>query len=56
MATKRVKRSTRSVKSLRAKHVTGKQAKSVKGGIIVVCRTSPLQDKTSPLLVKTSPL
>ena len=37
MTTKKAKRSARSVKSLKAKGLTGNQAKSVKGGIIVVC-------------------
>jgi hypothetical protein len=46
MTTKKAKRSTRSVKSLKAKSLSGKQAKSVKGGIIVVCR--PLYDKVMP--------
>jgi hypothetical protein len=38
MVTKRRTRSTRKVSSLKAKSLTPKQAKGVKGGIIVVCR------------------
>ena len=38
MVTKRRARSTKKVSSLKAKGLTSKQAKGVKGGIIVVCR------------------
>jgi len=46
VTTKKAKRSTRSVKSLKAKSLSGKQAKSVKGGIIVVC--NPVYEKWAP--------
>lgn len=37
MVTKRRTRSTKKPKSLKAKSLTSKQAKGIKGGIIVVC-------------------
>jgi hypothetical protein len=46
MTTKKVKRSTRSIKSLKAKGLSGKQAKSVEGGIIVVAH--PIFEKWTP--------
>jgi hypothetical protein len=41
MVAKRRTRSTKKVSSLKAKSLTPKQAKSVKGGIIVVCAEGP---------------
>jgi hypothetical protein len=50
VASKKPKRSAKRVSSLRAKGLSEKQAKGVKGGIIVVC--SPIQAKLSPTLVE----
>ena len=49
MATKRPKRPARRVQSLKTKSLSEKQAKGVKGGIVVV-NSSPIQAKFSPAL------
>jgi len=52
MAAKEPRRSSKKVQSLKAKSLTGKKAKGVKGGIIVVCRD--LEEKWSPTLTSPS--
>jgi hypothetical protein len=53
MVTKKSKRSTKGVKSLKAKGVTAKQAKKVKGGIIII--GGRLQVPPSPIMPKWNP-
>jgi hypothetical protein len=52
MPTKKTKRSTKSVKSLKTRGLTAKQAKNVKGGIIIInSRLGDPPGGTSPRLV-----
>lgn len=52
MVAKKTKKSTKSVKSLKTRGLTAKQAKNVKGGIIIVnSRLIDAPDTTSPRMV-----